>query len=186
MLLTKPMLADVKGLLYSAINEMGQDKIRMDVAFDLIACEKYCIEIINKCRNMLGSEAKDETLATLCEALLHFMLTACLLPSERKVNMHGADLDVVIPSTRILRKNPDKSLVVQVIRVNDLTAKIEHAESVQPISENIWLISAKQLKTRHRNYHLDSASLRYSHIVFDISAFMSEKGGLEFKLLPGK
>jgi hypothetical protein len=53
-------------------------------------------------RGRMGTEANNETLATLCEALLHFMPTASLLPSERKVSMLGANLDVVIPSTRIL------------------------------------------------------------------------------------
>ncbi len=180
------MPADVKDLLYSAINEIGREKIRMDVASDVDVCEKYCMEIINKCESRLGSEANDETLATLCEALLHFMLTASLLPSERKVNVHGADLDVVIPSTRILAKSPDKSLVIQVIRRNDLAAKVKQAESVQPNSENIWLISAKQLQARHRNYHLGSGSLQYSLIISDISAFLSERGDRGLKLLHGQ
>src|SRR5437870_11849113 len=83
----------------------------MVVASDVDVCKKYCSEILRKCKRKLGTEANDETLAILCEALLHFMLTASLLPSERKVSMHGADLDVAIPSTRILSKRPDKSLV---------------------------------------------------------------------------
>jgi hypothetical protein len=178
--------ADVKDLLYSAINEIGREKIRMDVASDVDVCEKYCIEIINKCKSRLGSEANEEMFVTLYEALLHFMLTASLLPSERKVSVHGADLDVIIPSTRILTKSPDKSLVIQVIRENDLASRVKQAESVQPYSENIWLISAKQLKTNHRNYHLGPMSLQYSHIIPDISTFLSEKGNRGLRLLHGQ
>jgi hypothetical protein len=173
---------DVKDLLYSAINEIGSEKIRMDIAADVDACEKYCIEIINKCKIRLESEANDETLATLCEALLHFMLTASLLPSERKVGVQGADLDVVIPSSRILIKSPQKSLVIQIIRENDLAAKIKQAESVEPYRENIWLVSVKELKTDHRNYHLDPIN-RYSHIIPDISKFLLEKGNRGLRLL---
>ncbi len=180
------MPADVKDLLYSAINEIGREKIRMDVASDVDVCAKYCIEIFNKCSGRLGSEANDETLATLCEALLHFMLTTSLLPSERKVCMRSLDLDVVIPSTRILAKSPDKSLVIQVIRGKDLAAKVKQAESVQPYRENIWLVSAKQLQTNHRNYHLSSGSFPYSRIIYDISAFLSEKGDRGLKLLHGQ
>jgi hypothetical protein len=131
----------------------------------------------------LGSEANDEGLATLCEALLHFMLTASLLPSERKVSVYGKALDIVIPSARILTKSPEKSLVIQVIRENDFAAKLKQAESVQPYSENIWLISAKQLKTNHRNYYLGPASLQYSHIIPDISTFLSKKGDRGLRLL---
>ncbi|AFU58686.1 hypothetical protein Ngar_c17530 [Candidatus Nitrososphaera gargensis Ga9.2] len=181
------MPADVKDLLYSAINEIGKEKIRMDIASNMDVCEKYCVEILGKCQSRLGPETNDETLATLCEALLHFMLTASLLPSERKINVHGVDLDIVIPSTRMLDKSPDKSLVIQVVRGSDPTAKVKQAESVQQRHENIWLISAKQLlHTRYRNYHLGSGGLPYSQIISDISVFLSEKGARGLKLLHGQ
>ena len=134
---------------------------------------------------MLGPEADGETLATLCEALLHFMLTASVLPSERKVNMNGADLDVVIPSTRVLAKNPDRSLVIQVIR-GDFATKVKQARSVQPNRENIWLISAKPLQTDHRNYNLGTGKFQYAKIISDISAFLVEKGDRGLKLLHGQ
>lgn len=179
------MPADVKGVLYSAINEIGREKIQMDVAADIKMSEKYCSDIVDKCTSSLGPEADDDMLATLCEALLHFMLIASLLPSERKVGMQGADLDIVIPSTRVLGKSPDRSLVIQVVR-GDLAAKVKQAKSVQPRRENIWLVSAKPLQTDHRNYHLDSGNFPYAKIISDISAFLLEKGDRGLKLLHGK
>lgn len=179
------MPVDVKDVLYSIINEIGREKIRMEVAANMDACEKYCKEIIGRCTRSLGPETDDETLATLCEALLHFMLTASVLPSERKVNVRGSDLDVVIPSIRILEKNPDKSLVIQVVR-GDLAAKVKQAESVQPRRENIWLISAKPLQTDHRSYHLGAGNFPYTKIISDISAFLREKGDRGLKMLHGQ
>ncbi len=179
------MSADIKDVLYSAINETGQEKIRKAVAADVKMSEKYCMEIMDKCKSRLGPEASDKTLAALCEALLHFMLTASLLPSERKVSTSGVDLDIVIPSTRMLSKSPDRSLVIQVVR-GDLSAKTKHAESVQPHRENIWLISAGQLQTDQRNYHHGSESYPYSRIISDISAFLLEKGDRGLKLLHGQ
>lgn len=179
------MTVDVKDALYSAINEIGREKIRMDVAADVKMSEKYCMDIMDKCMDRLGPEANDETLATLCEALLHFMLTASVLPSERKVNVHSADLDIVIPSPRILGKNPDRALVIQVVR-GDLAAKVKQAKSVQQCPENIWLVSVKPLQTDHRNYHLGSGNFPYAKIVSDISAFLSEKGDRGLKLLHGQ
>jgi hypothetical protein len=176
---------NVKDLLYSAINEMGMEKIRIDVSSDINMCEKYCTEIIKKCSSRLGCEANDETIASLCEALLHFMLTATLLSSERKVSVQGADLDVVVPSTRILARSPDRSLVIQVVR-DDLGAKLKQAKSVQPHRENIWLVSSKQLQTRHRNYNPGPGSFPYSRIISDISAFLTEKGDCGLKLLQGQ
>jgi hypothetical protein len=177
--------ADVKDVLYSVINEIGREKIRMEVAASVSACEKYCKEILGICEGMLGPETDDETLTTLCEAMLHFMLTASVLPSERKVKMHGADLDLVIPSTRMLEKDPNSSLVIQVVR-GDLDEKVKQARSVQPHRENIWLISTKPLQTDHRNYHLGSGNFPYARIVSDISAFLQEKGDRGLKLLHGQ
>src|SRR6185503_10817040 len=129
--------ADVKDVLYSTINEIGRERIRIEIAANIEACEKYCIEIMDTCIAKLGPEADDDTLPTLCEALLHFMLTASLLPSERKVKIMGADLDLVIPSTRVLEKDSDRALVIQVVASTDLASKVRQAESVQPHRGNI-------------------------------------------------
>ena len=176
------MPVDVKDTLYSAINAIGRERIRADVASDIKSSEKYCRDIIAMCASSLDPRVGDETLATLCEALLHFMLTASLLPSERRVNMQGAELDIVIPSMRALSKNPEKSLVIQVIR-GDLATKSKQAESVQPNRENIWLVSTQSLQTDYRNYHLSSES-SYPRIVSDIGAFLDEKGDRGLRLLP--
>lgn len=90
------MPEDVKDMLYSVINEVGREKIRMDVTADIKTSEKYFKDIMDKCTSKLGSKAIDETFAELCEGLLHFMLTASMLPSERKVRICGLDLDIVI------------------------------------------------------------------------------------------
>jgi hypothetical protein len=127
----------------------------------------------------------DVTLATLCEALLHFMLTASILPSERKVSLRGSDLDIVIPSTKVLVKKSDKALVIQVVR-DDLAAKVAQARSVQPRHENIWLVSAGPLQTVHRNYHVGQGNFPYTRIISDISAFLAEKGNRGLKLLHGQ
>ena len=75
----------------------------------------------------MGDQLDDESFGTLCEALLHFMLTASLLPSERKVNWKGAELDLVVPSLKMLSKSPEKSLVIQIIKGNGDLTKIKHA-----------------------------------------------------------
>lgn len=176
------MSTDIKDVLYSIINGMGRERIRMDVAADIRTSELRCKDILAKCVSSVSQEMDDTTIVRLCEALLHFMLTASLLPSERKVTVHGVDLDIVIPSVRVLNKSPDKSLIIQMIR-NDLTRKLSQTMSVQPNNENIWLISAKQLKTDHRNYHLGMGDFPFPRIISDISRFLSEKQDRGLKLL---
>jgi hypothetical protein len=118
--------------------------------------------------------------------LLHFMLTASLLPSERKVNWKGAELDLVVPSLKMLSKSPEKALVIQIIKRNAELTKIMHAQSVQPHNGNIWIVSAKRLEVNHKNYYLGSIQFPYSRIILDINAFLACKGDRGLKLLHGQ
>jgi len=177
---------DVVEFLYSCIEEIGRERIQADITSDIAASKKYCDHIIAECKNKLGKYADDETLGTLCEAALHFMLTVSLLPSERKVKFRSADLDIVIPSLRSLNRHPEKTLVVQVIKKSNDIFKIKHAESVQPFVDNIWIISANPLNIDHKNYYLDSIDYSFSSIITDVDTFLVDNGITGLKLLHGK
>lgn len=175
------MSADVKEVLYSVIESIGRGKIRAEVSADADASKRYCEEITGRCVKALGTQTDDETLGTMCEALLHFMLTASLLPSERKVAVDGIEIDIVIPSVRSLTKDPSRALVIQVVK--DGTARrVREAERVQPDADNLWAISARTIDTGHRNYALKG---RYPLIISDIRAFLQDKGVSSLKMLHG-
>jgi hypothetical protein len=178
--------ADLKDILYSTIDKIGRAKIRMEVIGEIERSEQSCNEILEKCKSRMGDQLDDESLGTLCEALLHFMLTASLLPSERKVNWKGAELDLVVPSLKMLSKSPEKALVIQIIKRNAELTKIKHAQSVQPHNGNIWIVSAKRLEVNHKNYYLGSIQFPYSRIILDINAFLACKGDRGLKLLHGQ
>jgi hypothetical protein len=181
------MPTDIADILYSAIDEIGREKIRVDVSSSVDRSAKYCEEIVNNCITRLGPGARDEEIGTLCEALLHFMLTASVLPSERKVNFKGVDLDVVVPSMKMLNKSPDKALVIQVIKNSGDLGRIRQAESVQPHHENIWVVSARRLQTDRKKYHLGSKKDHpYFRIIQDVNAFLVDKKVKGLKLLHGQ
>ena len=180
------MKADIKDVLYSILGRIGKEKIRMEITADIERSEGYCNEILEKCKSKLDQDLDDESLGVLCEALLHFMMTASVLPSERKVNWKGSELDVVVPSLKMLSKSPEKSLVIQIIKRNTDLAKIKDAESVQPHDANIWIVSAKRLDISHKNYYIDSTEFPYSKIILDIHAFLLRKGDSGLKLLLGQ
>ncbi|MDQ3807735.1 MAG: hypothetical protein M3298_06155 [Thermoproteota archaeon] len=177
------MSAEVKAILYSAIEKIGKEKIQMEVIRDIETSETLCNEILEECKNRIGNILDDELLGNLCEALLHFMLTASLLPSERKVRWKGSELDLVIPSLKMLSKYPENALVIQIIKSATELAKIKHAESVQPHFANIWTVSPRKLEEDHKNYHIHSKELPYSRIVLDINTFLVSKGNRGLKLL---
>jgi hypothetical protein len=177
---------DIKYILYSTIDKIGKEKIRMRVISDIEMSERCCNEILDECKNRVGDELDDELFGNLCEALLHFMLTASLLPSDRKVSWKGSELDLVIPSLKMLSKSPEKTLVIQIIKRDAEITKIKHAESVQPHSVNIWIVSAKRLEVNHKNYYIDSREFPYSRMIVDINAFLVGKGDRRLKLLHGQ
>lgn len=180
------MRPDIKDILYSAITKMGKDKIRMEVINEIEMSERRCIEILEECKNKMTNDLDDESLVDLCEALLHFMLTASLLPSERKVTWRGAELDLVIPSVKMLNKSPDKTLVIQMIKGNEVLKKIKNAKSVQPHDVNIWTVSARRLEIDYKNYYVGSSLFPYPRMVIDINAFLVQKGDRGLRLLHGQ
>ncbi len=179
------MSKDVKEILYAVIDEIGREKIRADVSSNVELSSKYCTQIIDRCTHNLGDEANDETLATLCESLLHFMLTAALLPSERKVTVEGTELDIVVPSVKSLARNPDKTLVIQFIKTDEDMVRINQAKKMQNNLENLWIISARKVDYEGRNYHLGNAKFGYSSVICDIHAFLARKKVSSLKMLHG-
>ena len=180
------MRADVKEVLYNTLDKIGKEKIRMEVINEIEISESRCNEIIEECKKKMGNELNDESLVNLCEALIHFLLTASILPSERKVNWKGAELDLVIPSLKMLNKSPDKALVIQMIKGESEVRKIGYAKSVQPFDDNIWMVSAKHIDTNYKNYYVGSRSLPFSRILLDINTFLVHKGDRGLKLLHGE
>lgn len=180
------MSADIKDILYSSIDKIGKEKIRLEVISEIEKAERCCNEILEECKNRMGNELDGELLGDLCEALLHFMLTVSLLPSERKVRWKGSELDLVIPSLKMLSKRPEKALVIQIIKSDSELTKIKHAESVQPHEANIWIVSARLLGGDHKNYYINSKDFPYSRIISDINAFLASKGHRGLKLLHGQ
>ena len=180
------MSADIKDILYSAIDKIGKEKIRMEIIREIEMSERRCNEILEECKKEMMYNLNDESFANLCEALLHFLLTASLLPSERKVNLKGSELDLVIPSVKMLNKSPDKALVIQIIKGNEELTKIKHAKSVQPHDDNIWAVSAKRLEIDYKSYYVGSRQYPYSRIIIDINSFLISKGDRGLKLLHGQ
>jgi hypothetical protein len=178
--------ADIKDILYSVIDKIGKEKLRTEINSEIEISEKRCDEILEECKKLMENRMSEEPLADLCEALLHFLLTASMLPSERKVNLKGTELDLVVPSLKMLKKDPDKALVIQIIRVNEELVELESTKSIQPYDENIWLVSAGKLDTDYKNYYVGSNLFPYSRIIIDINAFLIRKGHRGLKLLHGQ
>lgn len=183
---------EVKDILYSTIESIGNERIRSDTTSNINFSEKYIDAIMAECITKISvnsnSSNKDETIAVLCEALLHFMLTVRTLPSERKIQVKdNLTIDVVIPSLQRLKRTPDKSIIIEIIRNKMDSDKISQLEFLQPNHKNIWLISVTPFSTtRYRAYGMSTntrLSHSFSNIIKDINNFLEETGDKSLRFI---
>jgi hypothetical protein len=184
----------IKQILYSEIENIGKEKIQAKINSSIKSSQKYIDKIMSECITKLTYESNDNDhyniiIATLCEVLLHFMLTICTLPSERKVQVkNDLILDVIIPNLQSLKIKPDKSIIIQVIKDKRMDLnKTSQLEFLQPNHENIWLISAKPLSaTKYTTYTVfpkNSGLHNYSNIIIDIDNFLKETRDKSFRFI---
>ena len=184
----------IKQILYSEIENIGKEKIQAKINSSIESSQKYIDKIMSECITKLTYKSNDNyhyniIIATLCEALLHFMLTICTLPSERKIQVkNDLILDVIIPNLQSLKIKPDKSIIVQVIKDKRMDLnKTSQLEFLQPNHENIWLISAKPLSatkyTTYTAFPKNSGLHNYSNIIIDIDNFLKETRDKSFRFI---
>ena len=189
---------EIKQILYSVIEyEIGRKNIQTGITSDIELSRKYIELIMSKCIAKLDIESNhnndDHFYATivspLSEALLHFMLTICTLPSERKIAIkNDLSLDVIIPSLQNLKVKPERSIIVQFIKEEMDLNNVPQLQSLQPHHQNIWLIFAKPLSltTKHTKYYILSNAEphnEFSNIIIDIDNFLRETGDKSFRLV---
>lgn len=180
---------DISALLYSTIAEIGKEKIQSEIALDIKQSKYYIELIINNCKKRIDNVDED-TVGSLCEALLHFMLTISILPSMRKVAFNGTVLDIVIPSLRVLKISPENSVVILISKgsENIIQAKISHIKRFQTNEKNLWIVSEKPLPLPCINYSLNQNEIlsegekNYSDLIIDIDKFLHEKGDKSLKI----
>lgn len=176
---------DLVQSLYGVIDEIGKSNIQKDlVSSDLDDSRKYIQIIMDSCLLRLRNDSKieitDDMIPDLCEALLHFMLTASTLPSARKIEVNNKlKIDLAIPNLQCLLNNPQKALVIAIMHKLEDTNIISQIKSIQPNPSNIWLISVRPLrKTELREYSVfpTGSSKRFSDIIVDIGMFLRRSG----------
>jgi hypothetical protein len=185
------MLAEekIRQILYSEIEDIGKEKIQAKITSNIESSQQYIHKIMNECITKLTYESSDDdiTIATLCEILLHFMLTICTLPSERKIRVtNDLTIDVIIPSLQSLKTKPDRSIIIQIIKDKIDLNRILQLEFFQPNHENIWLISSKPLlTTKYTTYCVfpDAGLHNYSNIIIHIENFLKETGDKSFRFI---
>jgi hypothetical protein len=183
-------MEDIGNILYSIIGEIGREKIQSDIVSNIEISRMYIHMILGRCNRRVHI-ANDESIGSLCEALLHFMLTACTLPSVRKVSIDHVKLDIVIPNIHTLRNFPDKAIVIQIPKEPKNTMKYEQkiVTKIQPNVKNVWIITREPLLGDYINYSVQSAynskissgGRNFHDIIVDIDTFLQQTKDRSFR-----
>jgi len=191
---------DIKEILYTEIDKIGgKDVIRTQLSNDISNSKQIINTLLNKCSvslNKEGDQIEDEYVL-LGEALLHFILTMAMIPAERKIVVDNIDIDILIPNSKNLKTDNEKALVIYFLKnkkenINDTIRKIS---KIQNNKNNIWLVSSKDIESKHNTFIVSSSSLSvyddyaerpiypFSEILIKINEFLKNINYTGLKIL---
>ena len=183
-------MEDIGNTLYSIIGEIGKEKIQSDITLNIELSKQYIQVILAQFYNRVDV-ANDESIGTLCEALLHFMLTACTLPSVRKVMIDNINLDIIVPNLHTLSNFPEKAIVIQIPKDAKSITKHEqnNLRKIQPNIKNLWIVTKEPLFGDYINYSIESGNNRetssairnFGDIIVDIDTFLEQTKDRTFR-----
>lgn len=179
---------ELVSVVYDAINEIGKNKIRSDVTSNIKVADEYIQIIFNKALKQFRYRMNSDSLITMYEILLHFMLTACTIPSQRKVKIANSSIDIIIPSLNALLKSPSDAMIVQFIRRDKDMASINELLSLLQLKTEVlgvWLITTLDLHVKNMTHviKLSKQEMYCSHMVRDIDTFLNGRTDKSFRLV---
>lgn len=183
-------MGNIGDILYFTIEEIGKEKIQTDITFNVGLSVQYIDMILDRCKKVLDP-ANEENVGSLCEALLHFMITTCTLPSARKVMVGKVNLDIVIPSLNVLGSFPEKAIIIQIVKNSQTLTEyqLKDISTIQPNPNNIWAVSSEPASGNYVNYTVESGKSKidsfqrrnFRNIIVDIKSFLQKTNDKSFR-----
>jgi len=180
----------IGNILYSVISVIGKEKIQSDITLNREQSRRYILMIFDRCKKLVNLE-NEEYIGSLCEALMHFMLTTCTLPSGRKVSIDNVDLDIVIPNLHTLRNYPEKAIVIQIVKDSKSIKedRQNNMTKIQPNANNLWIVTREPLIGNYVNYTVESGNNKnttylvrnFRDIIVDIDTFLEQRKDKSFR-----
>ena len=187
---------DIKEILYDTLDQIGKEKIHIALNKDHSVSKKIILNIMqsvlfrfkdSKVKNLdylKYNDKKDEVekkekveIIDLCEALLHFLLTASGYPSQRKIIFNNQEIDIVIPDLRTLKGKPNNSLIIKFYKGHSPLEDLKNIEIIQPHTNNIWIVSTLPIPPRYRNYVLyKNSDSEKNNVLYPVKDNLTEKG----------
>ena len=183
-------MESIGNILYSIINEIGKEKIQTAITLNVAVSKQYIQMIIDRFKGVVNLN-DDENVGSLCEALLHFMLTTRTLPSVRKVTIEKMNLDVVIPNLHALKNFPEKAIIIQIVKDSQGITEDQQKDiaTIQPNVNNIWVVTKEPASGDYVNYTAECGNEKsttfqrrnFHDIIVDIDAFLEKTNDRSFR-----
>ncbi len=123
---------------------------------------------------MGGAMPRGTLLETLATGVLHYVLTRSRTPSQRNIEYDGVEMDVVVPGTRELRRDPGSALVIQIgCDCDALKARLRRTLEVQPVRPNVWCLT--QDCGGARAYTISGDGATFPRMVDDVIRFAADR-----------
>ena len=172
----------IKDILYEILEKIGEENIQSQISKKktLQIIEKVLSECHPRVMNLKGN--KIENTAGLATSILHYFLTICLIPSQRKIDYDGREIDIIIPDFRSLKNSPQNSLVIIIPKTDsakDIEKNIQELARIQPNPNNIWVVSDRS-KINHKTYGIKSEEL--FRLLTDVNDYLKSRKKTQFKI----
>lgn len=187
---------DIKEMLYDTLDQIGKEKIHTELNKDHSVSKKIILNILQHVlfrfkdsevkhpdyfeyndKNREGKKKKEDEFIVLCEALLHFLLTASGYPSQRKIIFNNQEIDIVIPDLRTLKSKPNNSLIIKFYKGHCPLEDLKNIEIIQPHTNNIWIVSTIPIPPKYTNYVLyRNSDSEKNNILYPVNDNLTEKG----------
>ncbi|MDQ4074585.1 MAG: hypothetical protein M3162_09835 [Thermoproteota archaeon] len=185
------MALDVKIILYDELDRMDKDKIRILLNKDIQYSKSIINSVFKNCQSKLNATVETDAYINFGEALLHFLLTVAMIPSERKITINDFEVSVIIPNLKNLKSNSN-ALLIKFLdsKSNDYEDIISKLSLIQPDKKNIWLVSTSVLKTETSNFVIsmedfdeNSCLFNFNQIIVRIDKFLKDINYTGLKIL---
>ncbi len=175
---------ELSEILYTVISEHEEQKILSEIAQGHSA--GIIKSIFEQCISIIKSkhEIKQDTLVTVAEGLLHYLLTVTMIPSKRKTTFQGIDIDVAVPDTITLGTSPQEVVIISFPKTNDMkeiNMQIDNIKKIQPNQDNIWFVLEKDMNLGIKTYTVQDL-MTFTNIIDDLKSFTSNKKQSKLKI----
>jgi len=185
---------DLKELLYSKIDQLGKDHIKMKIKSNIQNSEYIIKQLLEECASSNDIQNLTQSdYISLAEGLLHFLLAITITPSQRKIKICNTEVSILVPGASDLKKNPDKVIIIQFLKGDEVeyTKIINELLEIQPSFYNIWLISYRPIVTTFglKNFVIDERNQNmeiiqpFSKVIIEINSFLNRINYTGFRII---